>query len=345
MIDRGGALRWLFWPSLILSIALHIGAIAVLYLSKTETPGAVDLPTTAISINLETTDILDAPEQSEATAAAAGQAAPPEEEKLAEEKPEETPKEPEPAQEEPKPVEAEQPPPESQPEQTAQEQPQPDDAAERERERIAEEALRKAEAEEAERREAARKEAERREAERREAERREEERKEAERKAAERREIERKEAEIREAERQERQEREAEAREERQRAERAERRKEARERARQRRQSGASGSQGAKSSKGRVSASRGSIRNYASMVRSRIARNKPGGRSGSGRVVISFALSASGSLISARVVSSSGNASLDQSALSAVRQSSPFPAPPAGSSSSQLRFTMPFQFR
>ena len=326
MIERRGPLRWLFWASLVLSVALHIGAVVTLFLPRSDTSGAADRPTTAISVNLETTDILDASEQSATMAAASAAPSPaPTEVKTDTENPEETPPEPpKPAEAEPKPAEPESQPQPSEPQppektaQPAEEQPRPetDAVAELERERIAEEALRKSEAEEAERQQAVRAETERKQAERR------------------------------EAERQDSLEREGETRAERRRAEeREEARERERRRSRQRQNAGASGSQGKQASKGRVSASQGSIRNYGSAIRARIARNKPAGRNGRGSVVVAFALSSSGALISARVISSSGNASLDQSALAAVRRSSPFPAPPAGSSSGELRFTMPFHFR
>jgi protein TonB len=108
---------------------------------------------------------------------------------------------------------------------------------------------------------------------------------------------------------------------------------------------GASGSRGGKSSKGRVSASQGSRTNYAASVRARIARNKPQTPGAKGVVLVYFTLSASGGVIVARIASSSGNASLDRSALAAVRRSSPFPKPPPGSTPGQLVFTMPFYFR
>lgn len=338
MSDRGGSFRWLFWPSLLASVLLHIGAVAALLLLRDEKSGAVQQPTEAISVNIEATEVLQSVQQAPSTTAAGGQTAPvpPKELKL-EEKPDEQPPEPEPPaekpEEQPKLVKPDQPSPEPQPaEETAQEQPQqpePDLAADRERERLAEEALRKAQAEEAERREAERREAQRKEAEHRRAEREDAERKEAERRAG---------------ERQEQLKREAEAREER---ERAEERREAREQARKRRQqqnAGASGSSGAQASKGRVSASQGAVRNYGGQVRSCLNRNKPRSLGASGRVTIAIAISSSGGLTSARIVSSSGNSKLDQAAVATARRCSPFPQPPADSSDSQRRFTIPFTF-
>ena len=98
------------------------------------------------------------------------------------------------------------------------------------------------------------------------------------------------------------------------------------------------------SKKGRARASSGAILSYAARVRARIAGNRPGAV-GTGRVVVSFGLSSSGGLRYARIARSSGVASIDRAALSAVRRSSPFPRPPAGASSTQLRFSIPFHFQ
>ncbi len=98
------------------------------------------------------------------------------------------------------------------------------------------------------------------------------------------------------------------------------------------------------SKKGKARASSGAILSYASRVRARIAGNRP--RSvGRGRVVVSFGLTASGGLRYARIARSSGNAGVDRAAISAVRRSSPFPRPPKGASTGQLRFSIPFSFR
>src|SRR5688572_1698551 len=117
MSDRGGSLRWLFWPSLLVSVALHIGAVVALLLLQDERSGAVAQPTQAISVNIETTEVLQSVEQAPSMTAAAGQAAPvPPEELKPEDKPEDQLPEPEPPaetpKEQPKPVEADQPPPE-----------------------------------------------------------------------------------------------------------------------------------------------------------------------------------------------------------------------------------------
>lgn len=96
--------------------------------------------------------------------------------------------------------------------------------------------------------------------------------------------------------------------------------------------------------RGAARASSGSILSYAARVRARILGNRPGA-AGRGRVVVSFGLTTSGGLRYARIARSSGNSSVDRAALSAVRRSSPFPRPPRGASSGQLRFSIPFHFR
>lgn len=94
---------------------------------------------------------------------------------------------------------------------------------------------------------------------------------------------------------------------------------------------------------GTGSASPGAVQAYAAMVRARILSNRPSG-SGQGQVLIAFGLTQSGGISYARIARSSGSASLNQAALSAVRLSSPFPSPPVGAMRSQLRFSIAFSF-
>jgi len=96
---------------------------------------------------------------------------------------------------------------------------------------------------------------------------------------------------------------------------------------------------------GRVSASRGSVVNYAARIRAILARHKPGGDGYSGTTRISFGLTMSGELTYAEIASSSGKGSLDQAALAAVRQAAPFGAAPPDANANELRFTIPFYFR
>jgi periplasmic protein TonB len=86
-------------------------------------------------------------------------------------------------------------------------------------------------------------------------------------------------------------------------------------------------------------------RAYQGNVRAHLAANRPAGAYGSGRAVVAFNLSPVGAVRSARIVQSSGNATLDQSVLQSVHRAAPFPKPPTGLKSAQLRFVIPFEFR
>lgn len=98
-------------------------------------------------------------------------------------------------------------------------------------------------------------------------------------------------------------------------------------------------------SSARVSASPGAARNYAAVVRARVASRKPAGPGRNGTVVVTFGVSRSGGLAFASISRSSGDLQLDHIVLSAVRSAAPFPTPPPGASSGELRFSMPFDFR
>lgn len=106
---------------------------------------------------------------------------------------------------------------------------------------------------------------------------------------------------------------------------------------------GAAGTKRAGGGKSRASA--GAVNRYASRVRARILSRRPGSGGRRGTTVISFQVTRSGGLSWARISRSSGSGSLDSRALSAVRRASPFPKPPAGARSGQLRFSIPFRFR
>lgn len=95
---------------------------------------------------------------------------------------------------------------------------------------------------------------------------------------------------------------------------------------------------------GKSGASGSAINAYASRVRAKILSRRPGS-AGYGTTVVSFGLTTSGGLQYVRVARSSGNSGLDQKALASVRGASPFPPPPNGAKASQLRFSIPFQFR
>jgi protein TonB len=94
----------------------------------------------------------------------------------------------------------------------------------------------------------------------------------------------------------------------------------------------------------RVSASSGAMLSYGAEVRARVAGNKPSGGGLRGTAVVAFGLTPSGGLVYAGLARSSGDPQLDQLAIAAVRGAAPFPTPPAGATSAQLRFTIPFHF-
>ncbi len=119
---------------------------------------------------------------------------------------------------------------------------------------------------------------------------------------------------------------------------------------RSKKKTGAAQSRGKKNKRqsgGRVSASRGDIRNYGARLNALIARHRyrPAGVQSGGVVVVSFAVSQSGSLRYARIGRSSGNRALDQAAVNAVRRAAPFPRPPSNMTHRQLAFTIPFRFK
>jgi protein TonB len=91
-------------------------------------------------------------------------------------------------------------------------------------------------------------------------------------------------------------------------------------------------------------AAAGAVRSYGARVRARILANRPSA-GGVGRAVVSFGLSGAGGLRFVRLARSSGNASLDRAAISAVRRSQPFPQPPRGARAAQLTFSISFNFR
>ena len=95
----------------------------------------------------------------------------------------------------------------------------------------------------------------------------------------------------------------------------------------------------------RVSASSGAMLSYAAEVRARVAGNKPPGGGLRGTAVVAFALTPTGGLAYAGLSHSSGDPQLDQLAVAAVRSSAPFPTPPSGVTSAQLRFAIPFHFQ
>jgi protein TonB len=87
------------------------------------------------------------------------------------------------------------------------------------------------------------------------------------------------------------------------------------------------------------------VESYRQKVRERLAEFKPSSAAASGTVVVSFTLSRSGAVSSAKILESSGEAELDESVLAAVRRAAPFPKTPPGTRAAQRRFVIPFLFR
>ena len=91
----------------------------------------------------------------------------------------------------------------------------------------------------------------------------------------------------------------------------------------------------------------GELGAYARLVQQTVAKAPPRVSSGvgaRGSVVINFALGLDGSLLRAQVLTSSGNPTLDEAALAAVRRAK-FPPPPAGSQLAQLIYNFPVRYR
>ena len=311
MIDGTRNRAWLFWGGLGLSLVIHVGLAAHLLSRAAQDFGVTDLPTTAISVNIESSDILESVEEGQANQSApsspwtAGEPIPPQEaEPEKAEAP--TPTEPEKAETSP-------------PTETAEDQSakaaarRSELAAQLEQQRIGEGALRRAA--EAER----------------------------EKQAAEQR--------ARDKARQlaeEEEAREAKARKAQSERRATEKQKKAEKEARKKSgeklsSSGASGSVGAQASAGCGPAGKSNLGTYARILNAWIARNKPPYR-GRGKLVVLLAISPSGTLIDAHIIASSGNQILDASALASVRGATPFPQPPTGSTAKQLRFCIPFSF-
>ncbi len=85
---------------------------------------------------------------------------------------------------------------------------------------------------------------------------------------------------------------------------------------------------------------------YLSLVYGHLQRFKSSASTNgaSGHVVVRFVLSRTGSVLSASIAQSSGNAALDAASLAMVRSASPFPPFPADKIGSQDSFTAPINF-
>ncbi len=83
---------------------------------------------------------------------------------------------------------------------------------------------------------------------------------------------------------------------------------------------------------------------YSKSVVAALAKTKPGGVGNAGVVRVAFTISERGELDSARVSRSSGNDRLDALAMKAVQRAR-FETPPAGMTTAQLTYEIPYQFR
>ena len=91
-------------------------------------------------------------------------------------------------------------------------------------------------------------------------------------------------------------------------------------------------------------------RSYNSKVlaKLRAAKKYPAAARGKGiegTAILSFTISSSGRLTSARVVRGAGHALLDSAVLSMARNAAPFPPFPSSISKSQMTFSVPVQFK
>jgi len=93
-----------------------------------------------------------------------------------------------------------------------------------------------------------------------------------------------------------------------------------------------------------AAASPGEISRYAAKVREALARNRPHGLTHKGTTTIAFAIDKSGKLVFARITDSSGELSVDDAVLAAVRRTV-FPLPPQDMAARQLSYVVPFRFK
>ncbi|WP_343312705.1 TonB family protein [Brucella sp. BE17] len=87
---------------------------------------------------------------------------------------------------------------------------------------------------------------------------------------------------------------------------------------------------------------------WSSKLQSHMARSvrylKRRKRDAKGRVLVNFVVDPSGNVLSARVASSSGDATVDQLAVEAARRASPVPAPPPAIAKARMAVTLPLSF-
>lgn len=95
-----------------------------------------------------------------------------------------------------------------------------------------------------------------------------------------------------------------------------------------------------------AAASPGVVRDYAKAVVNALSKAKPKAPGGGalGTVKVSFVIGREGEVAELRITKSSGRDALDNAALDAVRRAR-FPAPPAGLTTAQLTYEVPYHFR
>ena len=93
-----------------------------------------------------------------------------------------------------------------------------------------------------------------------------------------------------------------------------------------------------------AAASPGAVREYARYVAQALAKTKPKGTGGLGTVRVKFVIAGDGELATVEVAKSSGSPQLDDVALGAVRRTK-FLTPPAGMTTTQLTYEVPYHFR
>lgn len=99
------------------------------------------------------------------------------------------------------------------------------------------------------------------------------------------------------------------------------------------------------STQGMAAARPGDVQRYARSVVEALGRSRPKGLSGAnGTARVSFQISQDGSVVSVRIVASSGNPKLDGAAKAAV-EAVKFPPPPPNMTAAQLTYEIPYHFR
>ena len=93
-----------------------------------------------------------------------------------------------------------------------------------------------------------------------------------------------------------------------------------------------------------VAASVGAVREYGRNVVETLRKTKPKAVGELGTVRVKFTITADGDVVSASITKSSGNKKLDNLALEAVQRTK-FQTPPAGMTSTQLFYELPYYFR